>query len=182
MSKHKNNKYFYWVTAVSVLSLTGSHSPLHFSRMPSNTVLISGPAVSAAQILIRSYSFVFLPSNCTAIRTSEFSFVGTFSDLLYIPQTQNLLSSLCGFNLQLYSWWEGFVSSSLVTLPLGFNHDFISTSRYGLSTGVWFWGCPGGLGFAPVKVRGRGSVAAWATGILGVPATQGSWQLGQQEI
>ena len=34
------------------------------------------------------------------------------------------------------SWWEGFESSSLVTLPLGFNCDFISTSGYGLSTGV----------------------------------------------
>ena len=36
----------------------------------------------------------------------------------------------------LYSWWEGFGSSSLATLPLGFNCGFISTS-----------GCP--LGFAP---------------------------------
>ena len=30
---------------VRVLSLTGSHSPLHLPRMPSNTVLVSGPAV-----------------------------------------------------------------------------------------------------------------------------------------
>ena len=37
----------------------------------------------------------------------------------------------------LYSWWEGFGSSSLATLPLGFNCGFISTSA----------GCP--LGFAP---------------------------------
>ena len=36
----------------------------------------------------------------------------------------------------LYSWWEGFGSSSLATLPLGFNCGFISTSD-----------CP--LGFAP---------------------------------
>ena len=36
----------------------------------------------------------------------------------------------------LYSWWEGFGSSSLATLPLGFNCDFISTSTCGLSTGV----------------------------------------------
>ena len=28
----------------------------------------------------------------------------------------------------LYSWWEGFVSSSSATLPLGFNYGFISTS------------------------------------------------------
>ena len=31
----------------------------------------------------------------------------------------------------LYSWWEGFGSSSLVTLPLGFNWAFISTSACG---------------------------------------------------
>ena len=36
----------------------------------------------------------------------------------------------------LYSWWEGFVSSSLDTLPLGFNCGFISTSACGSATGV----------------------------------------------
>ena len=51
-SKHKNNKYFSSVTAVRVLSLAGSHSPPHLPRMPSNSVLISGPALGAAQILI----------------------------------------------------------------------------------------------------------------------------------
>ena len=84
-SKHKNNKCFSWVTAVRVLSLAGSHSPPHLPRMPSNTVLISGPAVGAAQILIWSYSCVFLPPMSTAIRTSVFSFVGALNDLLYIP-------------------------------------------------------------------------------------------------
>ena len=36
----------------------------------------------------------------------------------------------------LYSWWESFGSSSLATLPLGFNYGFISTS------GMWVvhWG------------------------------------------
>ena len=68
-----------------VLSFAGSHSPPHFPRKPSNTVLISGPAVEAAQILIWSYSCVFLPPMSTAIRASAFSFVGTLSGLLYIP-------------------------------------------------------------------------------------------------
>ena len=68
-----------------VLSLTGTHSPPHLPRMPSNTVLISGPAVGAAQILTWSYSCVFLPPMSTAIRTSAFSFVGPLNDLLYIP-------------------------------------------------------------------------------------------------
>ena len=46
--------------------------------------------MEAAQILIWSYSCVFLPSVSTAIRTSVFSFVGAVSDLLYIPKTQSL--------------------------------------------------------------------------------------------
>ena len=84
-SKHKNNICFSWVTAARVLSLTGSHCPPHLPRMPSNTVLISGPAVGAAQILFWSYSCVFLPPMSTAIRTSVFSFVGALKVLLYFP-------------------------------------------------------------------------------------------------
>ena len=100
-SKNKRNKCFSWVITVRVLSHTGSHSPPHLPRMPSNTVLISGPAVVAAQILIWSYSYVFLPPVSTTIRTSVFSFVGVLNDLLNIPQTQSLPSWSCGFNLQL---------------------------------------------------------------------------------
>ena len=84
-SKHKNNKCFSCLTAVRVLSHAGSHSPPHLIRMASNIVLISGLAVEAAQILIWSYSCVFLPPRSTAIRTSEFYFVGALNDLLYIP-------------------------------------------------------------------------------------------------
>ena len=84
-SKNKNNKCFSWVTAVGVLSLAGSHSPPHLPRMPSNIVLISGPVVGVAQILICSYSSVFSPPVSTATRTSGFSFVEAFSDLLCIP-------------------------------------------------------------------------------------------------
>ena len=58
---------------------------LYLPRMPSNTVLISGPAVGADQILIWSYSFVFSPPMSSAIRTSVFSFVGALNDLLYTP-------------------------------------------------------------------------------------------------
>ena len=64
----------------------------------------------------------------------------------------------------MYSLWEGFGSSSLATLPLGFNCGFISTSACGSSSGVcseaaleglglpsegqmWRWcGCLGGRG------------------------------------
>ena len=59
----------------------------------------------------------------------------------------------------LYNWWEGFGSSPLATLPLGFNCGFISTSA-----------------------RCGGGAAAWVSGVLAAPDTQGSWQLGQQEI
>ena len=48
----------------------------------------------------------------------------------------------------LYSWWEGFGSSSLATLPLYFNCGFIFTSICGLSSGICSCGFPGGLGFA----------------------------------
>ena len=70
----------------------GSHSPPHLPRMPSNTVLISGPAVGAAQILTWPHSCVFLPPVSTAIRISSFSSVGALSGLSYIPQTQSLPS------------------------------------------------------------------------------------------
>ena len=82
----------------------------------------------------------------------------------------------------LYSWWEGFGSSSLATLPLGFNCGFISTSACGSFTGVCSSGCPGGLGFAPVRARCGGGAAAWVAGVLAAPGTRGSWWLGQQEI
>ena len=60
-------------------------------RMPSNTVLISGPALKAAQMLLCSYA-MFLPPRSAAIRTSVFSFVRAFNDLLYVPQTQSMPS------------------------------------------------------------------------------------------
>ena len=81
----------------------------------------------------------------------------------------------------LYSWSERLGSSSLVTLPLGFNCGFISTSACGSSTGVCSCGCPGRLGFSPVRARCGDGSAAWVTGVLAVPGTQG-WWLGQQVI
>ena len=87
----------------------------------------------------------------------------------------DLTGSLC-------SWWEGFASSSLATLPLGFTCGFISTSACGSSTGICSWGCPGGLGFAPVRARCGGGAGAWVAGVLAAPGTQGAWRLGQQEI
>ena len=99
------------------------------------TLLIPGPAGRAAQILSCSYSCVFSPPVSTAIRTSAFSSVGALSVLLYIPQTQSLPSDCVDLICSLYSWWEGLGSSSLATLPLGFNCGFVSTSACGSSTG-----------------------------------------------
>ena len=62
-----------------------SESLPYLPRVPSNSVLISGPAIGAAQFLIWSYSRVFLPPMSTAIRASAFSFVGPLYGLLYIP-------------------------------------------------------------------------------------------------
>ena len=50
----------FFFSTVRVLSLTGSHSPPHLPRMSSNAVLVSGPAVRAAQILIQAYSCLYL--------------------------------------------------------------------------------------------------------------------------
>ena len=123
------------VTAVRVLSLTGSHSPPHLPRTPSNTGLISGPAMGAAQILIWSYSCVFLPPMSTAIRTSVFSFVGALNVFIYSIDRVCLVDRV-DLICNLYTWWEGFGSSSLATMPLGFNYCFMSISSCGLSTGV----------------------------------------------
>ena len=99
-SKYKNSKCFSSVSAVSVLTLARSPGTLHLPRMPSNTVLVSGPAVGPDQTLIWSYSSVFLPPVSIAVRISA-SFVGALNAFLYIPLTQSLPSWSCGLNLQL---------------------------------------------------------------------------------
>ena len=119
----------------------------------------------------------------TANRTSVFSFVGVLNDLSYVFHRHRVcLVDRVDLFWILCSWWEGFGSSSLATLSLGFTCGFISTSACGSSTGVCSWGCPGGLGFAPVRARCGGGAAAWVARVLAAPATQGSWQLGKQEI
>ena len=52
----------------------------------------------------------------------------------------------------------------------------------GRPLGFSSWGCPGGLGFAPVRARCGGGTAAWVAGVLAAPGTQRGWRLGQQEI
>ena len=150
--------------------------------MPSNTVLISGHAVGAAQILILSYSCVFF-LQCPKLSELVRFLLWELSMAFYIFHRHRVCLVDCmDLICSLYSWWKGFRSSSLVTLPLGFNCGFISTSACGSSTGVCSWGCPGERGFAPVRARCGGGAAAWVAGFLAAPGTQGSWQLGQQKI
>ena len=67
IQKNLQNKSKKRIINVFVQSLLSEFFPLlgitvHL-RITSNTVLVSGPAVGGAQILIWSYSYVFLASN-----------------------------------------------------------------------------------------------------------------------
>ena len=180
-SKHKNNKCLSWVTAVRVLSLSGSHNRPHFPRMPSNTVLISGPAVGAARLLIWSYSCVFLPPLSTAVRASVFSFVGALN-AFYIFHRQSLPSWSCGFNLQLVQLvgrvWIFFISHSVPGFQLWF--------YFHLCMWVVHWALllrlPWRTWVSPVRARCGGGAATWMAEVWAELGTQGSWRLGQKEI
>ena len=112
-------------------------------------MLISGSVVGAAQILIWSYSCVFLPPLSTAIRAIVFSLCMLSMAFYIFHRHRACLVDHVDLLCSLYNWWEGFGSSSLAALPLGFNCGFISTSTCGSSTGVellrlpWrAWVCP----------------------------------------
>ena len=169
---------FFWVTAVRVLSLAGSHSPPQLPRMPSNTVLVSGGDAGAAQILILSYFPVCSCLQCPQLSELVRFLLWELSLSFYIFH-RHRVGLVDGVDLicSLYSWWEGFGSSSLATLPLDFNCGFISTCE--LSTGVCSWGCPGRLGSVPVRARCGGGAAASDTGVLAAAGIQGTWRLGQ---
>ena len=158
------------------------HNPPPLPMMPSSTVLISGPAVVAAQILIWS-SFYVSCLQCPQLSELLCFLLWARSVFFHIHHRQTVcLVDGMDLTCSLYSWWEGFGSFSLATLALGFSCGFISTSACGSSTGVCSRGCPIGLGFAPVRARCGGGAAAWVAGILATPGIQRSWWLGQQEI
>ena len=100
------------------------------------TLPVSGPAAWAAQILIWSYSWVFLPPRSTAARAGVVSSAGALGVLSYIPETQSLPPRWGGFNLQLVQQGEGSEFSSLAALPLGFSCGFVSASACESSTGL----------------------------------------------
>ena len=115
--------------------LPGSHSLPHLPRMPSNTVLVSGPAVGAAQILIWSYSCVFLPPMSTASELVRFLW-WLLSMSFYIFHRHSLPSWSCGFNLQLVQlvgrFWVFILCHTASGLQLWF--------YFHLCTGVVHWG------------------------------------------
>ena len=148
------------------------HSPPCLPRC-TPTLLVSGPAVGAAQTLIWSYSWVFLPPISRVFRTSGCIFVFVFflralNVFLNIFHRHRVcLVDHVDLIHSLYSWWEGFGSSSLATLSLGFNCGFISTSACGSSTGVCSWGAQKDLG-----------LPHWVPGVVMVQllGSQGPWQ------
>ena len=150
--------------------------------MPSNNVLMSGPAVGAVQIRIWFYSCVFLPPTSTAIRVALF-LLWELSVAFCMFYRHSLLSWSCGFNLppvQLVGrLWVFFLSHTApwVSIVVLFPPLYV-----GRPLGFSSWGCPGGLGFAPMRARCGGGAAAWVAGVLAAPGTQGGWRLGQQEI
>ena len=177
-AKCKNNKCFSWVSAVNVLSLTGRHSILYFPKMPSNTALVQH-SLDLLWKQLRLY--VGYTPLCSCLQCPQLSELVYFlllelSMCFYIFHRHRVCLVDHGYLIwSLYSCWEGFGSSSLATLTLGFNYGFVSTSACGLYNGICSWGCPGGFGCG-------GGAAAWVTGALAAPGTQGNWQLRQQEI
>ena len=143
---------------------------------------LPSPAVGAAQILIWSQSCLFL-RQCPQLSELMCFLLWELSVAFYVFHRYRVwlvdhVDSVCS----VYSSWEGLGSSSLATLPLGFTCGFMSTSACGSSTGVCSWGCPGGLGFAPVRARSGGGAAAWMKGFWQHQVLKGGWRLGQQEI
>ena len=102
----------------SILPLTGNLSPPHLPRMPSNSALVSRPAVGAAQTLTWPHPCMFLPPKCTAARAKMFSLAGTLSLFVY---SRHGVCRVGGVDLvrSLASWWEALPSPSVATPPLG---------------------------------------------------------------
>ena len=111
--------------------------PVHLTSLGCPpTLLITGPAVGQLR-----FSSVPTPG-CSCLQCPQLSELVRFllwalSVAFYIFHRHRVCLVDCvDVICSLYSWWEGFGSSSLATLPLGFTCGFISTSARGSSTGV----------------------------------------------
>jgi len=104
---------------------------------------------------------------CPQLPELEHFLLWEHSSLFYIFHTYSVylvdrVDLICIF----YIWWGRFWSSSLVTPFRELNCGFIPTFACGSSTGVCSWGCPGGLGSAPVRNGCGGGSAARILWIL----------------
>ena len=121
---------------LSVLSLAGSHSPPRLPRMPSN--LCWSLDLLWGQLRFKSGPMPV----CSCLQCPQLSELVHFllwelSMSFYVFHTHRVcLVDRVVLICSLYSWWEGFGSSSLATLALGFDCDFVSTSACESFTGV----------------------------------------------
>ena len=106
-SKHNNNKCFSWLTAVRVLSLTGSHSPLHLPTMPSKLYWY-------LDLLWGQLRFQSAPAPlCSCLPCPQLSELVHFllwelSMTFYTFHRHSVcLVDRVGLICSLYSWWEG---------------------------------------------------------------------------
>ena len=81
----------------------------------------------------------------------------------------------------LYSWWEGFESSALPTLPLVSIWVLFPPLHVGRPLGFALGASLEDL-VCPCEGQCGGDAAPWIAGVLTAPDTEGRWQLGQQEI
>ena len=107
-----------------------------------------------------------------------------------IPGLSKYLEKRMATHTSILTWkipWKedagGLQSMRLQRLrPTGQLTLLLSLSICGSCTEVCSWGCPGGLGSAPVRTVCEGGVAACIVGILVAPSAQGGEQPQAQEI
>ena len=136
-----------------------SHSPPHLLRMPSSTVLISGSDLGAAQSLIWSYSYVFLPRMFTASELVCFLLWELSMSFNIFHRARVCLVNLVDLICSLYRWWEGFGSSSLAALPPEFQLWFY----FHLCMWVVHWGLLLRLPWRTWVCPSEGQVSKWCS-------------------
>ena len=128
--------------------------------MPSNTRLVSGPAVGTAQTLSSGPTPECSCLQCPQLPESGIFFCGD-SHSPFIHSIHTVCPPDCvGLICSLYSWWKGERFSILfLSHNAKFNCGFIPTSECESSTGVCSWGCLGGRVSALVTTGCRGGAA-----------------------
>ena len=160
--------------------LAGSHSPPHLPRMPSNTVLISGPAGGQLRVWPGPAPTCSCPQ-CPQPAELVHFLLRAFSVPFMFPQTQRPPRSSCGFNLQ------------PVQLVGRFGVFFLSHTAPGFQLWFYFhlcmWVVPWGL---LLRLPWRTWVRPWGPSVKvgqclgrrgsGSTRYSGGWRLGRQEI